>query len=204
MSQIWPVNIVDESPIDGRHKRVLIGKQKVVEASIDLLLEGQAILSFAQISRQAGLSERTVSRYFDSFNELIDDGLIEVHLRTAHLFTTDVPDAPVEERLRLIAKLRLELVRQYDALSQAMERLAVRYSAAEKAVVFRDQLLADQFNAWFASDRTTIEETDLVLFELMLGYDAVRAINHRLGEHAEDTIVSVGARLLGNPSTCSS
>ena len=182
---------------DGRHERVRQGKAKVVAASIDLVVEGNRDISVEQLAERAGLSPRTVVRYFETYNELIDEGVSQMYGRVAHLFTNDVPDLPLPERLRRFISLRLDFVRTYHPLIEAMKRAAPRFPAAAEAVALRDRLLSQQFDSWFAVEKQICDEERCFLFEMFLHYESVFTIESRFAERTEDIIVRFGLELLG-------
>lgn len=182
---------------DGRHERVRQGKAKVVAASIDLVVEGNRDISVEQLAERAGISPRTVVRYFETYNELIDEGVSQMYGRVAHLFTNDVPDLPLPERLRRFVSLRLDFVRTYHPLIEAMKRAAPRFPAAAEAVALRDRLLSQQFDSWFAVEKQTCDEARCFLFEMFLHYESVFTIESRFAERTEDIIVRFGLELLG-------
>ena len=192
--------MADFEPTDGRRERVRLGKAKVVEASIELIVEGHRNFTVQQIAERAGLSERTVLRYFETYNELIDEGVRQMHARVAHLFTTDAPDGPLPERVRRLVSMRLEFIRTYDPIIASMKRGATLYPAAARVIELRDTLLSDQFDAWFPQDATNTDDTSYVLFGLLFGYDALFALDQKLGQRTEDTVVALALALLGQPT----
>ena len=55
---------------DGRVLRRERNRSEIVDALLDLLREGQMDVSAATIARRAGLSERSIFRYFDDLDDL--------------------------------------------------------------------------------------------------------------------------------------
>ena len=187
-------------PTDGRRERVRLGKAKVVKASIDLIVEGHRNFTVQHIAERAGLSEKTVVRYFETYNELIDEGVSQMYGRVAHLFTTAVPDGSIPERVRTLVALRLELIRKYDPLIASMKRGSVNFPAAARAIDLRDRLMSDQFDAWFTPASAGTDATSFILFRLLFSYDALLALDEKLGEDTEDTVVGLALALLGQPT----
>ncbi len=96
--------------VDGRHMRREQNREAVVMALVDLYAEGRYDPSSAEIAERAGLSPRSLFRYFDD-NDDLTRAAIEHHHRLARpLLRIDAaPSDPLERRIERFVAARLEL-----------------------------------------------------------------------------------------------
>jgi AcrR family transcriptional regulator len=98
------------SDVDGRRARRHQNREAVVDALVDSYAEGVYQPSTAEVANRAGLSPRSLFRYFDDVNDLTR-AAIERQLEQARpLFAIDVDrDAPTSVRIRAAVDARLRL-----------------------------------------------------------------------------------------------
>lgn len=118
-------------PADGRRRRRATNRQTVLQALVDLFAEGVYQPSAADIAARAGISPRSLFRYFDDVDDL-SRAAIEFELSRARpLFEVAVPaGSTLGERVDLVAAAR---VRLFAAIAPAAR--AARVSAHRNAVV---------------------------------------------------------------------
>jgi AcrR family transcriptional regulator len=122
---------------DGRRLRRDRNRNLVVDALLALMQEGNLAPGAEQIAERAGVSQRSLFRYFDDIEDLCRTAVTRHVERVMHLENvTSRPDSPLAERV-------LALVSQRVALFEALGSigLVVRLRAPFQAVV--DQELAD-------------------------------------------------------------
>jgi AcrR family transcriptional regulator len=111
--------------VDGRKVRGMRNRDAVVDAILSLLDEGDHTPSAAEVAERAGVSLRSVFRYFDDLDSLFLAGIQRQAERTAHLYrpprgTGSVADrvaALVAQRRKLfeaVAPVRRTWVRRFD------------------------------------------------------------------------------------------
>jgi AcrR family transcriptional regulator len=117
-STIEGVGPADDQPAprteDGRRARRNRNRDSVVDALLELYREGNLDPSSEEVAARAGLSPRSVFRYFDDVDDLcraaiarqLDQMRPAAELRIA-------PDAPLGERIRALVEQR---VRLFDAI----------------------------------------------------------------------------------------
>jgi AcrR family transcriptional regulator len=101
--------------VDGRRLRREQNREAVLEALVSLLVDGVYQPTSNEIAERAGISPRSLFRYFDDVDDL-SRAAIERHIeRTGALFTLDVaPDAPTAEKVGLVVEARTLL---FDAIA---------------------------------------------------------------------------------------
>jgi AcrR family transcriptional regulator len=104
------MTILDEQSIDGRSARRERNRREIVDALLDLIRSGVIDASAAEVATKAGLSERSLFRYFDDVNDLYSEvcaaqyARIERHARIddfAHGSTTQKVSTFVDQRIAL-------------------------------------------------------------------------------------------------------
>lgn len=107
-------------PDDGRAARRERNREAVVEALLELYLEGQVHPSTEVVARRAGVSSRSIFRYFDDTDDLAQAAVAhqsEVH---AELRVLDVDgDLPLDERIRRFVGHRVDLLDAIGAVGLA-------------------------------------------------------------------------------------
>ena len=183
---------------DGRHQRVERGKAAVMEAVMGLFAEGKYAPSIAEVAERAGVSERTLFRYFSSFNELVAEAISHIYPRVSPYFFANPPAAPLADRLFDLAKLRLDFCAKHSVISITLDNLSYRSSAAAGARYARAILLTDQLKTWLGDDLDRISENKLCLLALM--YDIPNMLNmHALvGENAARTVADAALAIIDN------
>jgi TetR/AcrR family transcriptional regulator of autoinduction and epiphytic fitness len=112
---------VDE---DGRRLRRERNRDAVVEALLELFQHGELQPSANLIAERAGLSPRSLFRYFDDIDDLTRAAIQRQQRRVWPLALTDVRlDAPLDARVAALAQAR---VRLYDAIGNVGEVARLR------------------------------------------------------------------------------
>lgn len=129
---------------DGRRVRGERNKDAVVEALLSLYEAGEVEPSMARVAELAGVSERSVFRYFEDKEDLIG-AAIDLQLgRVGHLFSGLSVDGNFEQRLEDILDHRIRI---FDAIAGAMrasEFLEHRSATIRKAIDTRRSLMRGQ------------------------------------------------------------
>lgn len=95
---------------DGRTARRERGRAAVIEAVVDLLVEGHSPPPTTLVTRRAGISEATLFRYFETLADLQIEATTTYLNRRAHLF--EIPDlgaGPLPTRVRNLVRARTTL-----------------------------------------------------------------------------------------------
>ena len=118
MSEVLVTRRGGEHADDGRHRRRAANREAVVAALLGLFDQGELAPSAAQIAERAGLSQRSLFRYFDDINDLgrmaIDRKLSDIEPLLA--IDASAGDA-LAVRLRALATQRVQLFDQVEAVS---------------------------------------------------------------------------------------
>src|SRR6478609_426332 len=197
-----------DTHVDGRSLRRERNREAVIEAFLTLVREGNFDPGGAEIAERAGVSHRSVFRYFDDLADLMITAIARELQRGLPLGTLDrVGEGPFDERLQRMVDSKLAMFEQLHGIATvtrlravAMPSLTVAF--AEITAGFRkvmEQHFALELARFPEADRPGIADGAQVL----LSWDAYD-VHRRLYAHDVDrirrsTIVSVTALL--DPST---
>ena len=120
-----------EPEVDGRRLRREQNRDAVLAAMVELFAEGTFDPGVAEIARRAGISPRSLFRYFDDVDDL-NRAAIERQLALARplLEIGVAPDEPTDVKIAGFVEARLRL---FDAIAPAAR--AARVSAPRHAVI---------------------------------------------------------------------
>lgn len=134
------------SEIDGRRLRRQQNREEVLDALLELWNEGVYDASTAQVAERAGLSPRSLFRYFDDVDDLSRAAISRQQRRALTLLDPGVgPDAPTGEKARRVAEARVRLFETITPAARAARASAhrntvVRHELRESRAYLRSQL----------------------------------------------------------------
>jgi AcrR family transcriptional regulator len=105
---------VEDVVVDGRRARRERGRVAVIDAVVDLLHEGAAPPSAADVAKRAGVSPATLFRYFETIDDLQHEATSRFFERNAALFELPPASDPLDERADDYAAARVTL---YDTIA---------------------------------------------------------------------------------------
>jgi len=140
-------------PLDGRRLRREHNREAVVEALVGLFADGVYAPSSAQIAERAGLSPRSLFRYFDDVDDL-NRAAIAAQLATARPLLDIGASAQDRLPLRIEALVRAR-IRLYDAITpgaRAARITAHRHALVAAQVADSRAYLREQIRRLFAPE----------------------------------------------------
>lgn len=141
------------SKVDGRRLRREQGRISVVDAMIDLVLDGHTPPSADEIAARAGVSTASVFRYFDSLDDLRRQGIQRYFERYHHLL--EVPDIGEHELGRRIATLveaRQRFYETIDPMARLARAQALTVPELDETLGRVRATLTDQLDEHFAAE----------------------------------------------------
>jgi AcrR family transcriptional regulator len=143
--------------IDGRTARRDRNRELVLDAVLDLFAEDRLAPNAADVAARSGVSLRSVYRYYEDIDALVQAALNRHLERIAPLF--DIPDSglgPLDDRVERFVTSRMRL---YETAAPMMRAALVRSSAqpllAERIAWARDRL-REQTETMFAPELTAM------------------------------------------------
>jgi AcrR family transcriptional regulator len=182
---------------DGRTRRRARNVDVVVDAMLGLLGEGRGWPSASEIAARAGLSERSVYRYFDDLDALARAAVDTQTARADHLFQAlDVaPGAGLAERIDRLVDHRVTMYDQVGSIVQAARARAGLHAPIAEALAHRRDQLRDQLAALFAPELDAVRSHDgapaaddlLAALEVVSGFEALHTLRVEQGRSAART-----------------
>lgn len=109
---------------DGRRRRRAQNREAVVDALLDLYRAGNLRPGTDEIAQRAGLSPRSLFRYFDDVDDLAQAAVRRQQIRALPLLPIDAsPDSPLEEKARALVEQRFRL---FDTVGQSARVVRLR------------------------------------------------------------------------------
>jgi AcrR family transcriptional regulator len=197
------VTAAEPTPLDGRVERRERNRTAVVEALLDLYREGVLAPSADVIARRAGVSPRSLFRYFDDLDALVREAVRQQQDRLApELARTVDSGLPFEDRVAGLVALRLDL---FDAMGPVarVARAAAPHQAPVALELGRIRaILRDQLAALFAAELGAMAPADrdraLAAADVVASWESVDLLRHDQGldRAAAAAVVAHGLRAL--------
>ena len=95
--------------VDGRRERGRSSYRRIVEAMMELIVEGDLSPSAARVDEEAGIGLRTVFRHFDDMDALYAEITRTIIQRVMPIVTAPYPDQPWRANIGELVRRRVEV-----------------------------------------------------------------------------------------------
>ena len=138
---------------DGRRLRRAHNRSAVLDAMVDLFAEGSYQPSTSDVARRAGISPRSLFRYFDDVDDL-NRAAIDRHLTAARpLLEIGIgADAPTAARIDRLVAARISLYEAIAPAARAARGYALRHVEIAQQLTSNRAFLRHQVRLLFASE----------------------------------------------------
>lgn len=179
-----------DEPVDGRTQRRNRNRTAVITSLLDMIREGNLHPGAAEIAERAGVSHRSVFRYFDDLNDLVRTAIEQAFLDAQPISSIPaVGSGTFDERVRSLVDSRLALYDSVDGPMQLARTRAYSIPSIDSELAAIAELFREQIRAHFAEELAGVERPDrgyIVDGVLVLtGYDAYSAHRRLLGSSHE-------------------
>jgi TetR/AcrR family transcriptional regulator of autoinduction and epiphytic fitness len=190
--------------VDGRSLRRERNREAVIEAFLTLVREGNFDPGGAEIAERAGVSHRSVFRYFDDLAELMITAIARELERGLPLGALDrVGEGPFEDRLERIVDAKLAMFQKLHGIATVTRLRAVAIPSLTVAFADITAGFRKVMEQHFAAELARIPEADRPGIadgaQVLLSWDAydlhTRLYGHDVDRIRQSTIVSVRALL---------
>jgi AcrR family transcriptional regulator len=174
---------VDPSASDGRHRRRQQNRDAVVDALLGLLDSGSSEPNIAEIAEAAGLSARSVFRYFDDIDDLTRAAIERQQERLAPRFVLDFPtEAPLADRVEQFVAGRLDLLEAMGEVGRVARRRAPMQPLVSSELTRIRSRLRDQVASVFAAELGTMDtaraEQVLAVADVLCSFEAYELLRY--------------------------
>jgi AcrR family transcriptional regulator len=190
---------------DGRRQRRARNRDAVVDALLAIVADGDLAPSAEAVAARAGLSSRSLFRYFDDVDDLCRAAIARQHERVAALLERPAPDGgAVAARARDVVMHRVEL---FDAMGEVgrLARLRAPFQpliAAGLAGVRR--LLRARMAAALAPELAALGSSSVALdaADVLCSFEAYRLLRDELGRDRDEAadVMTAGVLAVVAPS----
>lgn len=151
-----PDDAAADEPVDRRRLRTERGRELVVMALLELFDEGESQPGAARIAARAGVSERSVFRYFDDLDALAAEAVARQISRTRELYATPDGTGDLDRRIRTLVEQRMTIHDRVAIVAAAGRRIEARAPSVADALASRRRLLREQAATQFADELDTV------------------------------------------------
>lgn len=199
-----PVRIDISASTDGRTMRRNRNRTAVITALLDMIREGDLHPGAAEIADRAGVSHRSIFRYFDDLDDLVRTTIDQAFEDAGPLSTIPNPGAGTPaERIAALVDARIALFEHVNGAMQLARMRAYSIPAIDEEIAKIAEEFRAQIRVHFASELTArpdAEQDALVDAVLVLtSYDAYAIHTRLLARPAEQVrmawIVALGVLL---------
>ena len=192
-----------EVPTDGRRLRRDRNREAVVSALLELYRAGTIAPSTDEIAERAGISARSLFRYFDDGDDLVRTAIERQQEHLAPLFALDVdPSAPFADRVEAFVAARVRLVEAMGQVGRVARNLASKQPriAGELGrirAVLRGQV-ADLFAAELAACTRADAAATLGALDVLTSWESYHLLrdDQGLSRSAATAAIATGVRRL--------
>lgn len=174
------------SEVDGRRLRREQNREAVIDALVTLFERGRYQPTTNEIAAEAGISARSLFRYFDDVEDL-SRAAIQRHLeRSGPLFDLDVDaGAPLPEKIDAVVEQRAQL---YDAIAPT--------ARTARVVAHRNELVATQLRRMRGHLRCELQRVfgrdDIVAaLDVLLSFETYELLRYDQGLSRSKTITTL-------------
>lgn len=150
-----------DTPTDGRTQRRTRNREAVIGALLELMREGHLEPHVAAIADRAGVSHRSVFRYFDDLSDLVR-AAIDREVRDALPLAVlpDIGQGPLERRVESFVDARLRIYERTYQVGRIARLRAATIPALEDGLRSISTLLGSQLRNHFRTELADLDQAD--------------------------------------------
>ena len=187
--------------IDGRSLRRERNRQDIVNALLGLIENGETEISAALIASKAGLSERSIFRYFDDVEDLYRSVCdLAFSKEIEYALIDDAGIGSLDTKIENFVNQRVRIYTMNEKIAPAARSFAFKNPIIKNQLVFGRKLLRAQITKHFAEELSAFDKSEqqvavatidaLTTFE---SYDMMRS-DQKMSVHTIKSILSEGIR----------
>ena len=189
------------STVDGRSLRRERNRQDIVDALLGLIENGETEISAALIASKAGLSERSIFRYFDDVNDLYRSVCdLAFSKEIEYALIDDAGIGSLDTKIENFINQRVRIYTMNEKIAPAARSFAFKKPIIKNQLVFGRKLLRTQIIKHFAEELSAFDKQQqqaavaiidsLTTFE---SYDMMRS-DQKMSVHTIKSILTESIR----------
>ena len=144
---------IPASPVDGRSLRRERNRQDIVDALLGLIENGETEISAALIASKAGLSERSIFRYFDDVNDLYRSVCdLAFSKEIEYALIDDAGVGSLDMKIENFVNQRVRIYTMNEKIAPAARSFAFKNPIIKNQLVVGRKLLRTQIVKHFAEE----------------------------------------------------
>lgn len=187
--------------MDGRHRRRAANRDAVISAVIELFDEGASSPTVAEVAERAGISQRSVFRYFDDVDALLRAAIEEKFKEATPMGMLPAILPPtLAERVVLLVETRGALFEVLGATARMVRARQFDVPIIAETLSRGRHLLHRQIEILFADELAGEPAGILLSLDLLLSFeswDLLRSDRGLSGSAAQAALVEGATKLLG-------
>jgi AcrR family transcriptional regulator len=185
-----PVVTEPVDTIDGRTLRRTRNRSAVITALLDMIREGDLHPAAVEIADRAGVSHRSIFRYFDDLDDLVRTAIDQAFADAAPLAGVPEPGVgTLEERIATLVDVRLALYAFVDGPMQLARMRAYSIPSIDEEIAAFAEMFRTQIAEHFATELAAHDhpEREFVVDAVLIltGYEAYSSHVRLLGSSTE-------------------
>jgi AcrR family transcriptional regulator len=192
-----------DTQLDGRHRRREANREAVVEALLQLYREGRLVPSSEEIAERAGISARSLFRYFDDADAMVRTAIVRQQEHLAPLFEHDAtPAQPLPERIQRFVASRTRLLTEMGNVGRLARARSVEQPLLVVELERIRSVLREQLAELFAEELARREARDarvtLAALDVATSWEAYDLLRNQglSADDAQDAIATAVRRML--------
>ena len=181
---------------DGRRLRREQNREAVIDALLSLIAAGQYHPSYGEIAAKAGLSDRSLFRYFDDVDDLhraAADRQIQVAIPLLQLSVG--PADQVADKIEAVAQSRVRAFEQVAPAARALRANAGHNERLAALLAGIRGFLRDQLSELFAAELTGPREVLLPAVDVLCSFESFDLLRRESGLSPAATAATLVAAL---------
>ena len=151
---------VPASAVDGRSLRRERNRQDIVDALLSLIENGETEISAALIASKAGLSERSIFRYFDDVNDLYRSVCdLAFSKEIEYALIDDAGIGSLDTKIENFVNQRVRIYTMNEKIAPAARSFAFKNPIIKNQLVFWRKLLRAQITKHFAEELAMLNKS---------------------------------------------
>ncbi|HEY2506395.1 MAG TPA: TetR/AcrR family transcriptional regulator [Streptosporangiaceae bacterium] len=188
---------------DGRRLRREQNREAVIDALLSLLRDEVYQPSTAQIADRAGLSPRSLFRYFDDARDLLKAAVTKEMARVLPLVEPGIePAAPTAAKIEQIAQRRARLYEAVGPAGRALRAGALLHEAFAEQLARVRQFFRGQLSMLFEPELASADPGTLAAIDVMLSYESYDLLRHDHGLSVDATVRTLAGALTAQLAGC--
>jgi AcrR family transcriptional regulator len=184
------------SEVDGRRLRRTQNRSAVVHALVELFEEGVYQPSTGEIAERAGISPRSLFRYFDDVDDLHRAAIDSQLERAQPLLELDVsPDEPTRKKIDRFVEARVHLFETIEPAARAGRAVAHRRTIVAATLDDSRSFLRSQLRRLFAAELAGPRAALLPAIDALCSFESYELLRVHQGLSRPKTVAALTAAL---------